>query len=133
MKNTNEEQQDNKIGKQYPNDKLTDTTGFLADARFHQSKYRASKLCIPYEDYGNYLTKADALKGLNFYDDFGVFDEVKKRYPNYSKPLYSNMLRSEHIGFNLFIPLSVLNQISPSRSSMMAYTTSLISPFSILI
>ena len=77
MKNTNEEQQDKKIGKQYLKDKLIDTTGFLADARLHQSKYRASKLNVPFDDYGNYLTKADASKGINFYDGFGIFDEVK--------------------------------------------------------
>ncbi len=42
--------------------------------------------------------------GLNFFDDFNIFKEVKKRYPNYSRPLYANMLRSEHISFNLFVP-----------------------------
>jgi len=26
------------------------------------------------------------------------------KYPKYSKPLYANMLRSEHIAFNLFVP-----------------------------
>ncbi len=70
----------------------------------HQSKYRAIKLDVPADSYGNYLTQEDAAKGLNFYNDFNIFQEVKKRYPNYSKPLYANMLRSEHIGFNLFIP-----------------------------
>ena len=92
------------IGEQYAKDKITDTTGFLEKARLHQSEYRAYKLGVPYEDYGNYLTKDDAYNGLNFYDDFNIFQEVKKRYPNYSKLLYANMLRSEHIGFNLFIP-----------------------------
>ena len=93
-----------KIGKQYLKDKLTDKTGFLEKARLHQSKYRAYKLNAPFDNYGNYLTKDYALKGLNFFDEFDIFLEVKKRYPNYSKPLYANMLRSEHIGFNLFVP-----------------------------
>ncbi len=92
------------IGKQYDKDKVTDTTGFLEKARLHQSKYRAINLDVPFDTHGNYLTKEDASKGLNFYDDFDIFKEVKKRYPNYSKPLYANMLRSEHIGFNLFVP-----------------------------
>ncbi len=92
------------IGLQYSRDKVTDTTGFLEKARLHQSEFRASKLKAPYDTYGNYLTKEDALLGLNFYDDFDIFQEVKKRYPKYSKPLYANMLRSEHIGFNMFVP-----------------------------
>jgi PD-(D/E)XK nuclease superfamily len=94
------------IGKQYDRDSLTDKTGFLKKARLHQSKYRAYELNVPFEidSYGNYLTKEDALKGLNFYNDFNIFKEVKNRYPNFSRPLYANMLRSEHVGFNLFVP-----------------------------
>lgn len=92
------------IGPQYDRDKVTDRTRFLEKARLHQSKYRALKLNVAFDRYGNYLTKEDALNGLNFYDDFDIFNEVKKRYPNYSEPLYANMLRSEHIGFNLFVP-----------------------------
>jgi hypothetical protein len=93
------------IGDQYDMDNKNDPSGFLAKARLHQSKFRASQLKVPHDEYGNYLTKEDALKGLNFYPDFNIFNEVKKRYPKYSKPLYANMLRSEHIPFNLFIPL----------------------------
>jgi hypothetical protein len=92
------------IGNQYDRDKITDKTGFLEKARLHQSKYRAFELNVPFDKFGNYLTKNDASAGLNFYNDFNVFQEVKKRYPNYSRPLYANMLRSEHISFNLFIP-----------------------------
>lgn len=93
-----------KIGKQYKKDRITDKTGFLEKARLHQSEYRALKLRVKYDEYGNYLIKEDALRGLNFYDDFEIFKEVKKRYKNYSRSLYANMLRSEHISFNLFIP-----------------------------
>lgn len=92
------------LGPQYSKDKTIDKTGFLQKARFHQSNYRACKLEVSYDTYGNYLTKKDAINGLNFYDDFNIFQEVKKRYPKYSKPLYANMLRSEHIGYNLFVP-----------------------------
>ena len=92
------------IGKQYDRDKITDKTGFLKKARLHQSKFRAFELGVAFDEYGNYLTKEDASIGLNFFDDFNIFQEVKKRYPNYSRPLYANMLRSEHIGFNLFVP-----------------------------
>ena len=92
------------IGPQYYRDKITDTTGFLEKARLHQSKFRAFKLNVSYDNYGNYLKPEEASERLNFYNDFDIFAEVKKRYPNYSKPLYANMLRSEHIAFNLFVP-----------------------------
>lgn len=92
------------IGQQYLKDNKTDPTGFLRRARLHQSTFRAKYLELPFDTYGNYLTKEDGEKGGNFYDDFGIFDAVKK-YRKYNKPLYSNLLRSEHIPFNFFIPL----------------------------
>lgn len=93
------------IGRQYSKDDLTDPTGFLKRARLHQSKFRAQTLGLPFDKFGNYLTKEDGEKGKNFYDGFGIFEAVKK-YRKYNKPLYSNMLRSEHIPFNFFIPLN---------------------------
>lgn len=93
------------IGNQYPGDDITDKTGFLKQARLHQSKFRAEVLNLPYDTYGNYLERNDGEKGKNFYDGFGIFAAVKK-YRKYNKPLYSNMLRSEHIPFNFFIPLN---------------------------
>ena len=60
---------------------------------------------MPFDTYGNYLTREDAEKGKNFYDGFGIFNAVKE-YRKYNKPLYSNLLRSEHIPFNIFIPLN---------------------------
>lgn len=93
------------IGSQYSNDDKTDNSGFLKRARLHQSIYRAEILNLPYESYGNYLTRADGETGKNFYEGFGIFDAVRK-YRKYNKPLYSNMLRSEHIPFNFFIPLN---------------------------
>ncbi len=92
------------IGKQYSKDDRTDPSGFLRRARLHQSIFRAKYLDLPFDTYGNYLTREDGENGRNFYDDFGIFDAVKK-YRKYNKPLYSNLLRSEHIPFNIFIPL----------------------------
>ena len=92
------------IGQQYPKDDRTDPSGFLRRARLHQSIFRAKHLDLPFDTYGNYLTKEDGENGKNFYDGYGVFDAVKK-YRKYNKPLYSNLLRSEHIPFNIFIPL----------------------------
>ena len=107
------------IGKQYMSeDNRIDKSGFKSKARLHQSKFRAERLKVTYEKYGNYLNQIDAEKGLNFYHDFGIFQAVNAYRP-YNKPLYSNMLRSEHIPFNFFIPLKsdldyckiVLNEI----------------------
>ena len=94
------------IGKQYPADDKTDPSGFLSQARLHQSRFRAEILNLPYERFGNYLTKKDGEAGNNFYNGFGIFEAVKK-YRKYNKPLYSNMLRSEHIPFNFFIPFDL--------------------------
>ena len=93
------------IGEQFPKDNKLDKSGFLAAARLHQSTFRAKELKVECDGYGNYLTVADATNGMNFHNNFNIFSEVKKRYPNYSKGIYANMLRSEHIGFNFFIPL----------------------------
>ncbi len=93
------------IGKQYERqDNLEDESGFKAKARLHQSRYRAEKLNLDCDNYGNYLIKEDGERGKNFYNDFEIFQAVKN-YRDYNKPLYSNMLRSEHIPFNFFIPL----------------------------
>ena len=94
------------IGKQYKKDNLIDKTGFLSRARLYQSKFRAHTLGLNYDEYGNYLTPKDAEQGFNFYSGFGIFDAVRRRYKRYSKGLYANMLRSEHIPFNLFIPFN---------------------------
>jgi hypothetical protein len=94
------------IGEQYPEDNKTDPTGFLSRARLHQSKFRAEVLNLPFDSYGNYLTREDGEIGKNFYEGFGIFEAVKK-YRNYNKPLYSNMLRSEHIPFNFFMPFNL--------------------------
>ena len=95
----------NVYGKQYYKDDIYDKTGFRRIARLYQSKYRAEILKVDYDMYGNRLTKEDGKKGLNFFIGFSVFEEVKKRYPEFNKGLYCDMLRSEHIPFNLFIPL----------------------------
>ena len=94
------------IGPQYPNDRQADPTGYLERARAHQSRFRAEQLRVPCGRYGNYLLEADARKGLNFFDGFGIRDAVRKRYPTFSRNVYANLLRSEHIPFNFFVPLN---------------------------
>lgn len=94
------------IGYQYPMDRQADPTGFLERARLHQSRFRAERLKVPCARYGNYLLEHDARKGLNFFAGFGIRDAVRKRHPSYSRNVYANLLRSEHIPFNFFIPLN---------------------------
>lgn len=87
------------IGSQYNND-----NSFKAAARLLQSEFRASVLKLKdYSEYGNRLCESDARKGLNFYDDYNMFSLVKGA-AKYSSRLYSDMLRSEHIPWNMFIP-----------------------------
>lgn len=92
------------IGKQYSKDKTRDRSGFLAEARLQQSTFRANVLKVPFDTFGSYLTKEDAENGLNFYSELGTVKEVKERFPEYNKTVYADMLRSEHLGFNLFAP-----------------------------
>ncbi len=79
---------------------------FKRKARVHQSWYRANVLKVNPGEYENFLNDEDGKKGLNFYQDFDILNAVHERYgKKYNKQLYSNLLRSEHIPFNLFIPL----------------------------
>lgn len=88
-----------KIGPQYSKDRE-----FKKKARYHQSDFRANTLKLKdYSEYGNRLSEKDAKNGFNFYDGYDIFKLVKQS-ENFSKKLYSDMLRSEHIPWNLFIP-----------------------------
>lgn len=89
-----------KLGPQY---KLDDD--FKAAARLHQSRYRAEVLAIGYDTYGNRLTDIDGKALLNYYSILNVRSELRERYPRYSKTRDADMLRSEHIPFNMFAPL----------------------------
>ncbi len=90
------------IGKQYNHD-----DEFKVKARLHQSKFRANVLKVGYQDYGNRFRDKDAKKLLNYYGGLNVCSTLAKRYPNYSKKRDADMLRSEHIPFNLFAPLEI--------------------------
>ena len=79
---------------------------FKRQCKNHQSKYRSEVLKVKEDKYPNVIREDDGFKnGLNFYPGFGIFQSVKKRYPYFRGPLYCNLLRSEHIPFNFFIPL----------------------------
>lgn len=89
------------IGPQY---KFDDP--FKAAARHHQSSYRARVLKVDYSEYGNRLTDVAGRALLNYYDGLGVREALRERYPVYSKKRDSDLLRSEHIPFNLVAPLA---------------------------
>lgn len=95
------------IGKQYNND-----NSFKKKARLHQSKYRSEILQVDFDEYENRLTESNAKSGLNFYNGFDIFNVVKKRYPNCSRGLYADMLRSAHIPFNVFVPLKTDTELA---------------------
>lgn len=88
------------IGTQYqPDDE------FKAEARLYQSKYRAEFLQVDFQDYGNRLTDSDAEALLNYYDKLNSRKSLRQRYPKYSRKRDADLLRSEHIPFNLLAPL----------------------------
>jgi len=89
-----------KIGPQYNKD-----SPFKAAARLHQSNYRATVLKVDYLEYGNRLTEHDGRALLNYYDGLGVKEALRKRYPHYSQKRDADLLRSEHIPFNMLAPL----------------------------
>ena len=89
------------IGPQYkPDDE------FKARARLFQSKYRAEVLEVEFQDYGNRLMDSDAKALLNYYSKLNSRDVLRERYPNYSRKRDADLLRSEHIPFNLLAPLN---------------------------
>lgn len=90
-----------KIGPQYEND-----DDFRKAARLHQSRYRAEILKVGFDEYGNRLTESDGRNFLNYYDRLGVRQVLQGRFPRYSRTRDADMLRSEHIPFNLFAPLT---------------------------
>lgn len=79
---------------------------FKTLAKEHQIRFRKEILNVGYDTHENVINEEAAKRGLNFYNDFDITKAVALRYNNkYSKHLYANLLRSEHIPFNLFIPL----------------------------
>lgn len=75
-------------------------------AKEHQIRFRKEILKVGFDTHENVFNEEAAKRGLNFYNDFDIIKAVALRYNNkYSKHLYANLLRSEHIPFNLFIPL----------------------------
>lgn len=91
---------------------------FKRNARSHQSDFRTNFLRVPFDPdnkygkYGAFLMPDDANVGLNFCEEFRheILEGIQKRYPSLTATqhdgLYANMLRSEHIPWNVFIPMA---------------------------
>ena len=90
---------------------------FKRSARTHQSDFRTNFLKVPFDPddkygkYGAFLMPDDANAGLNFCEEFRqeILEGIKERYHRLTAKqhdgLFANMLRSEHIPWNVFIPI----------------------------
>lgn len=90
---------------------------FKAAARLHQSWWRADVLQVGWCAYGNRLNEADGRRLLNYYPGLGVREALAQRYAGFSAKRDCDLLRSEHIPFNLLAPLS-------SRPALMLHVLS---------
>jgi len=97
------------LGRQYKHD-----DEFKAQARLFQSQYRAEVLGVDFQDYGNRLTDLDAEALLNYYDKLNSRAVLRQRYPKYSRKRDADLLRSEHIPFNLLSPLDTNREAASS-------------------
>jgi hypothetical protein len=81
---------------------------FKERAKRHQIKFRKEVLGAGYDGYETILNDTDAQKGLIFFDGFRILEAAQARYPHFrlNQACFANLLRSEHIPFNFFIPLS---------------------------
>ena len=84
---------------------------FKRKAREHQVQFRENNLGVGFYKYPNVLKIDDANKGLIFFEGFRqeIMDELKKPVSPTSTPpsgqMLTNLLRSEHIPYNIFFPM----------------------------
>lgn len=85
-------------------------TIWQAKARKHQSDFRDKEMKVPAVPnssksgcYGNVISKDDGNKGVNFYKPF--WNEIKKDLNGKTGAILTNVLRSEHIPYNIFFPM----------------------------
>lgn len=82
-----------------------------AKARTYQSEFRAREMKVPAVPntkksgcYGNVISREDGAKGVNFYAPF--WPEIKKDLKGKKGAILTNVLRSEHIPYNVFFPMN---------------------------
>lgn len=84
---------------------------FKREARLHQWAYREQILKVGYNKYKNVLRFEDAKKGLIFFEGFRdeILAKLKEPIEPTSTPpsgsMLTNLLRSEHIPYNIFFPM----------------------------
>ena len=84
---------------------------FKRKAREHQVQFRENELGVGFYKYPNVLNFADARKGLIFFEGFRreIMDELSKPVSKTSAApsaqMLTNLLRSEHIPYNIFFPM----------------------------
>lgn len=84
---------------------------FKRKAREHQAAFREHELGVGFNKYPNVLHYSDARKGAVFYEPFRaeILEKLREPIPPTSSApsgqMLTNMLRSEHIPYNIFCPL----------------------------
>lgn len=84
---------------------------FKRKAREHQIQFREHELGVGFYKYPNVLNYIDASKGLIFFEGFRneIMDELSKPVAKTSTApsaqMLTNLLRSEHIPYNIFFPM----------------------------
>lgn len=84
---------------------------FKRKARAHQIDFRVNELEADYDTFPNVLTKSKAQEGVIFFEGFReeIMEELKKPVAptstHYSGQMLTNLLRSEHIPYNIFFPM----------------------------
>lgn len=85
---------------------------FKRKAREHQVLFRERELGVGFCKYPNVLAMSDARKGLVFFEGFRkeILDKLKEPIPSTSSApsgqMLTNLLRSEHIPYNVFFPMN---------------------------
>ena len=85
---------------------------FKRRAREHQVRFRTEELKVGYHTYPNVLTQGDARRGLIFYEEFreAILTHLSQPVPVTSSApsgqMLTNLLRSEHIPYNIFFPMN---------------------------
>jgi len=87
---------------------LPQNISFKELARRHQIKFREEIMGVGFDGYETILKDEDAQRGLIFFDGFKINEYAQTRYPHFrmKQACFANMLRSEHIPFNFFVPIS---------------------------
>ena len=84
---------------------------FKRKAREHQVQFRENELGVGFNKYPNVLNDVDARKGIIFFEGFRseIMDELSKPVAKTSTApsaqMLTNLLRSEHIPYNIFFPM----------------------------